>query len=382
MSEEVKQNIIYGGISLTLVLLMLWGVVSWRSAPAQGVVRVSEAREARESKNNHRRYDAESSRSRLRELAGDYTSPKEQHEAQMRLRKALLEMDKKEAVGLILEYFESGVDQNFQLPFKVGKGGVLVAAPTMRVLLLDILGKLDSKQARGLAEKILESMISADEWAVSLRNVVWDARGERQEYKPSDLAYVKGKLNEMFSHEPWLEAPSNGFLESFDFWVEMGDRESMKAVLDLRSKQKNKDVKNAAWIATHQLIARDSAMAINYLVEPAQQAKLSQLSLATLIAKADPRDEKQMDAVQKVLESRAIDDLLVVNFFRYFPNFQGYVVPRLVSAKPAPLAQSAKRRSLVALETLDKWVSSENMRKHERFIHKTSLYLRKSLYTQ
>lgn len=80
-------------------------------------------------------------------------------------------MPKEAAVSAIRQYLDSKADATTHLGFKVGGGGWLDEAPTLRTFLLDELARLDPAAAADYARVILGGMDSPDEWAVALRDL-------------------------------------------------------------------------------------------------------------------------------------------------------------------------------------------------------------------
>lgn len=135
-------------------------------------------------------------------------------------RSALLNAPADVSMAAIRAFLATGQDAPAGEGFAVGEGGALIAAPTLRTLLLDLLGVLARRggspaDAIAIAKSILAQPTSADEWAVALRNHAWAS--------PGDRAYLDGKLREMLAHDPWLKNPAPGLLEALDIAVYSGD---------------------------------------------------------------------------------------------------------------------------------------------------------------
>ena len=129
---------------------------------------------------------------------------------------ALLAAPPAETIAAIREFLATGRNARTGQEFAIASGGgTLAGAPTLRLLLLDVLGqaarKLRSGDAAEVSRTILETKDSPDEWALALRNVAWA--------DPQSRAYVASKLREMIAHEPWRAAPSDGLLEALDVAV-------------------------------------------------------------------------------------------------------------------------------------------------------------------
>jgi hypothetical protein len=118
-------------------------------------------------------------------------------------------------IAAILEFLKTGKDAPTGQGFIIGEKGALTQATTLRVYLMNKLGILsretDGTSALGVAREVLGSFGSADEWAVSMRNVAW--------FEPENREFLQNRVSAMLSHPAWREAPSAGMLEAFDVIV-------------------------------------------------------------------------------------------------------------------------------------------------------------------
>ena len=110
----------------------------------------------------------------------------------------------KEAAAAIRQFLDSKADAPTGQGFKIGANGALSSAPTLRVFLLDQLGRLDPAAAADYAKVILASKDSPDEWAVALRNLAWGDTSD------DGRALLEQKTSEMLQYEPWQQNPSAG----------------------------------------------------------------------------------------------------------------------------------------------------------------------------
>ena len=130
-------------------------------------------------------------------------------------RRMILDAPRGEAIRALVAFLSTGRDAKTGESFTVGSNGELSGAPTFRVLLLDLLGRLcrdaKSSEALALSRQLLDHKTSADEWAIALRNVGWAA--------PQDTAYLMAKARELLHYQPWRQQPTAGFREAFDVIV-------------------------------------------------------------------------------------------------------------------------------------------------------------------
>jgi hypothetical protein len=320
-----------------------------------------------------------SARNAIQSAIASASTRQEQVVVQADVRSIIRAMDREEAIGLILEYLESGEDYDFDLNFSVSFKGELATAPTLRVLFLDLLRELDAKAARKVSERILEHRESVDEWAISLKNVVWHSRVSGIERQAAERDFVKTKMEEMFSHAPWREKPGPALLESFDFWVNLADTESFDKVMSMRTPGNPESIHHAARIAAGDFLSVNSRDVIQHLCQEERISSIHPKIAGVLLSKADPRDPQQMEAIKRLMGNRRGEDPLAETFFRYFPNFQESVHPRLISREPVPTPVVARAKANAALDVLKKWHSDKLLRQFLDEIESTTDYVYESL---
>jgi hypothetical protein len=197
-------------------------------------------------------------------------------------------------IAAIVEFLRSGEDAATGMGFVIGSGGVLEEATTLRVYLMDRLGRLsrgeDASAALEVARQTLGGFGSADEWAISMRNMAW-LDGE------SD-AFLKERVLALLGHEPWREAPTAGMLESFDVIVHTGALEAVPE-LDRLLVTPGSPLARAAAVALDRLAGRrplDFATLLNQRPETLAAVPLVR---ADLFARGDlgvPEQRGQLEA--------------------------------------------------------------------------------------
>lgn len=163
-------------------------------------------------------------------------------------------------IAAILEFLRSGQDASTGKGFVVGKDGNLDESTTLRVYLMDQLGRLSREAGSGAAVEVaretLQQFGSPDEWAISMRNIAW--------LDPASRGFLQERVNAMLNHAEWRDQPTAGMLESFDVIVHSC---AMVTVPQL-----------AQWVAaTDSPLARASGVALDRL------ATSSALALTTLL---------------------------------------------------------------------------------------------------
>ncbi len=212
------------------------------------------------------------------------------------MRRILLAADPHEAMSAILSFLASGRDARTGESFAIQKGGGLSGAPTFRVMLLDLFGRIardaGSEDALAFSRALLTRKTSADEWAVALRNVAWAA--------PEDRAFLAQKTHEMLDYQPWRQQPGAGFLEAFDVIVFTRDV-TFAADLAVLATSEDEATRRAAAAAMDRLSEMAPLDVMNYLnVHPAEFAERPFLR-ADYFSKADLSQPQQRQAVEAYL---------------------------------------------------------------------------------
>ena len=215
------------------------------------------------------------------------------------MRRMLLAADPHEAMAAILSFLGTGQDARTGESFGIGKGGGLAGAPTFRVMLLDLLGRIardaGTDDAAVFSRALLTRKTSADEWAVALRNIAWSS--------PDDRTFLADKTREMLDYQPWRMQPSAGFLEAFDMIV-FTKNAAFASDLSSMASSEDDSLRRAAATAMDRLSEMAPLDVMNYLNgHPTEFANLPFLR-ADYYSKADLSQFQQRQAVEAYL-SRA-----------------------------------------------------------------------------
>ena len=261
------------------------------------------------------------------------------------LRSRLLAADPHEAMAAILSFLGTGQDARTGESFGIQKGGGLAAAPTFRVMLLDLLGRIardaGTDEAVTFSRELLTRKTSADEWAVALRNVAWSS--------PDDRAFLAGKMREMLDYQPWRQRPGAGFLEAFDVIV---FTRNATFASDLASLATSEDdaVKRAAAAAMDRLSEMAPLDVMNYLNgHPAEFAERPFLR-ADYFSKADLSQAQQRQAVEAYLarpDVTAAEKDKLLSVFASPGTFVGDTLVTQQSAADDPPQRTAGLRAAV-----------------------------------
>ncbi|MEO6740166.1 MAG: hypothetical protein ABIP20_07935 [Chthoniobacteraceae bacterium] len=212
------------------------------------------------------------------------------------LRRILLAADPHEAMAAILSFLTTGQDARTGETFGIQKGGGLAGAPTFRVMLLDLFGRIardaGSDEALTFSKALLTRKTSADEWAIALRNVAWST--------PEDRAFLATKMREMLAYQPWRQQPGAGFLEAFDVIVFTRDP-TFAAELSTMASSEDDAVKRAAAAAMDRLSEMAPLDVMNYLNGHPTEFADRPFLRADYYSKADLSQNQQRQAVEAYL---------------------------------------------------------------------------------
>ena len=265
------------------------------------------------------------------------------------LRRQLLAADPAEAMAAITAFLSTGRDARTGEVFEIGKGGELGGAPTMRVMLLDVFGRISkgvgSDEAAVFARALLERKTSADEWAVALRNIAWSA--------PGDRGYLAGKMREMLNYQPWRQQPGAGFLESLDIVVFVRD---VTFISDLGAMAQSEDeaLKRAAAVAMDRFSEMAPLDVMTYLNQhPAEFADRPFLR-ADYFSKADLSQAAQRAAVESYLGRPDVSAAEKSKLLSVFASPGSFVGDTLVTMTPPE--DAAPQRVAGLQKAVDDWL--------------------------
>lgn len=242
----------------------------------------------------------------------------------------------------IITALNSGQDAETGLDFVVGEQGTLAEAPTFRVALLDLLGQTDPFQALDYSRAVLGQPLTADEFAIALRNLAWlNPDGQFDEE-------IRQHFTAMLDQQDWLSNPAAGYLEAFDIALHIGGREmalQLASVLrmdlydnsgKLLGEPETHPVNRAAFIALDRLMIREPHTIVQILRDDPSWLDWAGDHRVSLLSRLDPRDPEQRAFLQEILlkpDYFTQDELEY--FANLFPNANGFSGNRLVtSAEP------------------------------------------------
>jgi hypothetical protein len=254
------------------------------------------------------------------------------------------------AVGAIREFLDSKADAPTYLGFKLGSGGLLEEAPTLRTFLLDEMGRLDPAAAAAYSRVILASKDSPDEWALALRNL---ARGDTS---AEGRALLEAKTEELLRYEPWQNQPSVGFLEAFDVAVHLGGTHLMPALGELIRRQDNPAVAHASYLALDRMVINDPVGALTALQSVPGWMSGREQTRANYFARADVRDPRQRQILENYLLSSQLGSAELDSFAGVYPNANYMISPNLLTMTRTSDRQTLIGRDAESLRVLQEWI--------------------------
>lgn len=266
------------------------------------------------------------------------------------LRRTLAALPNEVASARIREALDSGADAPSRLGFTIGRDGFLKDPSSLRVFLLDYLGQVDPAAAAAYAERILGSLSSPDEWAVSLRNY---ARGTTN---ADARTFLQQKLREMMRHEPWQNDPSVGFLEAFDVAVHAGGTELLPDLSGLLRQNENKAVAHAAYLALDRLTIQDPVAVLAKLEAEPDLMAGREATRANYFARANVGDPQQRTILENYLLDPLRSEAELKAFVGLFPSGNFMVSQNLLTRVSTPSGDAITRQDREALQVVNGWL--------------------------
>lgn len=263
---------------------------------------------------------------------------------------------------LIRELLESGIDAVTSQSFKIGPGGNLSVAPTLRVWLLDQFGRLSAVEAAAYSQRIYEKSTSADEWALALRND-W-----RVAVQAGRISEVRVRVLELLGNQNWAENPSIGFLEAFDVAVVAMAWEAIPRFEHWITEGKSKALLNGSWLALDRLAQEAPSDFTAQLIRNPDWLGSQPKLRAGLMARANLAVEPERLSVEAYLSRSDLSEPEVRRFFELFPNVNGTFSHNLVSEPRLVSLVEAAHRDRAALQGVRNWMGRPNFSKWRTYL--------------
>jgi len=281
----------------------------------------------------------------------DAQTPEQKRAALERLRKALASGSTNEISAAIRNLLDSKVDGSTGQGFKVGAGGILLEAPTLRTLLLNQLATIDPAAASVYAKEILNSPSSPEEWAVALQSL---ARGDSS---PDSTALLKDKTGELLRNTAWQKNPSVAYLEAFDTAVFVGGTTLLPPLTDLVRLKDNQAVAQAAFLALDRLVINQPADALAAIAEHPEWMTGREQTRANYFARADVGDPAQRQLVETYLLDPTRNPAELQAFAGVFPNANFMISNNLLSSNQTLDNATLTQRDRASLAAVNSWLA-------------------------
>ena len=261
-------------------------------------------------------------------------------------------------ITAILEFLKTGQDAATGRGFIIGEGGVLTESTSLRVYLMDKLGQLSrevgSEAALVVAREILQSFGSADEWAVSMRNVAWADPGSQE--------FLQDRIAAMLNHREWREQSSTGMLEAFDVIVHTGAMVTVPE-LDRLIAVKNSPLARASSVALDRLAGQKGLELTSLLNQQPELLSAAPLLRADLFAHADLGVPEQRTQLENYLLRSDVDASERKKFFSSLIQTGQFLSNNLITPAVSPeTPDQAAARLDVLTRTVNGWLRDDRFR--------------------
>jgi hypothetical protein len=247
-------------------------------------------------------------------------------------------------IAAILVFLQTGENAPTGKGFVVGEMGALTQATTLRVYLMNKLGLLCRETggiaALEMAHDVLVDFGSADEWAVSMRNVAW--------FDPSSREFLQNRVSAMLGHMPWRDSPSAGMLEAFDVIVHTG-AVAMVPELSRLSAAVDSPLARASNVVLDRLASRDAYELTTLLNQQPELLATAPLHRAGLFAHANLKDPGQREQVEIYLLRRDVSTQERQKFLASLIQSGQFVSYNLVTPLVPPESPELARQRLQIL---------------------------------
>lgn len=290
------------------------------------------------------------------------------------LRKLLDTLPAAVASREIQSYLSSGQDVLTDLEITIEAGGGLGDASSLRVFLLDYLGRIDRPAAGAVAGQILSGYTTPDEWAVSLRNFAWANPGSGGE------AFLLAKTRLLLDNQTWARNPSTGYLEAFDTIVYAHGTALVPELATLVRDRENRATAHAAYLTLDRLTINEPAIMLKQLVDQPGLMLGREQTRANLFARADVRDPVQRALVEQYLLDPARDAAELVTFAGLYPNANFMISQNLLTTVETPQGGQLAAQDREALLVVEQWQQDPRFERLQP--HLTSLHERLATFVR
>jgi hypothetical protein len=231
----------------------------------------------------------------------------------------------------------------------------LDSAPSIRVALLDLLGRLcrktNTREAADVGRELLQTLDSADEFAVSLRNVAW--------IEPDATGYLGERLDALLAYAPWKENPTGGFVAALDAAAFLGESKRLIPLEEL-AKSEPAALQHSAQAAMERLCEFSPLDALRLLNRKTHLLAGLPKIRATLFTKADFSHPDQRKLVETYLDRPDVDPSEKVTFVEELWRLPANTAPTLFTRRTEPLNEDVRNKRTLTL--VSEWLASNQFK--------------------
>jgi hypothetical protein len=315
------------------------------------IQKLGEAAHATESEINHSQQQRFNLINETYENIIAHSNQEVRHDFINSLRKKLISEPSNENDQAILQFLGLGLDVETGSGFHVDKRGFLSVSPTLRVTLIDVLGIVNPELAADYADQVFATKNSADEWAISLRNVAWNYPETR------DIPLLKEKLLAALTHDPWLENPSAGFLHSFDLAVYTQSSSLIPEFTAMLERDNSSKLSHAAIMVMDKMILDNPTPSLNFFLENPGLLADRPHTRAGFFSRADVSDSRQEKLIENYLAQPNLSTEEAETFAKLFPNFNLIISNNLLTENHTYTLSEMAQIDRASLEQAEDWLT-------------------------
>ena len=272
------------------------------------------------------------------------------------LREWLQSLGPATAVQEIRRFLDSGENTSLAQRFRVGPGGKLVGAPSLRSTLLDWLGRWNPEAAATIGRGELTSAGTAlppSEYVLHLRNVAWASAGDRP--RGSDRTFLLTHTRALLRHDPWMRDPTAAVAEAMDVVVYLEAVSLLPEVTGLLQKDNPPGMRAAAALGLERLVDRRPLEVLPELME----ADVPSVQRASSFARLHAANAEARRLLRAYLNSASIRESEKRTFLDYYPNLNNAISHNLLSRQFLNTdLVSADKRLRAAAAMVEQWLEA------------------------
>ncbi len=284
--------------------------------------------------------------------------PREADRVLIELENKMAEAPSDASIAAILSFLNSNKDAETGNPFQVGPDGYLIIAPTFRMILLDLLEKLEGSVAAEYASKIFAESRIAGEWTLALRSQGRHLGVDEARQSSAYRSYVERHLS---NHE-WLKNPPPGYLYGFDAAVFLGDGEQAARVTNIHLQNHHPATNFAARLALDRMAMEDFLAVVPAALLAAGNHGDVYKERALVISRANPMSTHNMEVVREYLLDPGILLEEKTEFLQSFPNANLEISHDILTPKRFLSMAVVREMDRAAAGILEDWATNPEMR--------------------